>query len=347
MTGTDMFLRNQWYAAAETGELGEQPIGRIFLLEPVVLYRTPDGKPVALEDRCCHRRAPLSKGKVEGANLRCGYHGFLYAPTGKVVWVPGQDKVPPDAQVRAYPLVEKHGMVWIWMGDPAPSDPSRIPDFHWNTEPGWVSTGARLPVAANHMLLVDNLMDLSHVPFLHANTIGSANDTDPDLTWDRGPDWVSGTRIGRNLIPTARARALGVNSNMDVTKVMTFTPASNVAIEITQTETGVKPGEKPRWNFHSFILNAMTPETDRSCHYFWRSTRDYDVDNSQTTDLILKSTTIAFDEDKTILEAEQRIIDLNPAARQIDVMGDTGGLQSRRIVERLLAAEQGARQAAE
>ena len=343
-----MFLRNQWYAAAEAGELGAGPVGRILLNEPIVMYRTPDGRAVAMEDRCCHRRAPLSKGKVEGANLRCGYHGFLYGPDGKVVWVPGQDKVPPGAAVKTYPLIEKYGLVWIWMGEAARRDETLIPDeFKWNVAPGWVSTGARLPVAANHMLLVDNLMDLSHVPFLHAATIGSANDTDPDLTWERDPNWVQGTRIGRNLIPTARARALGVNSNMDVTKVMKFTPASNVSIEITQIETGLKPGETPRWCFHSFILNAMTPETERSCHYFWRSTRDYDVAREETTALIFKSTTVAFDEDKHMLEAEQRIIDLNPAATQIDVMGDIGGLQARRIVDRLMMEEHGARQAAE
>ena len=342
------FLRNQWYAAAEADEIGHAPVGRILLNEPIVMYRMPDGRPVAMEDRCCHRRAPLSKGKVEGANLRCGYHGFLYAPDGKVVWVPGQDKIPPGAEVKTYPLIEKYGLVWIWMGAPARRDESLIPEeFKWNVAPGWISTGARLPVAANHMLLVDNLMDLSHVPFLHAATIGSANDTDPDLTWERGPSWVQGTRIGRNLIPTARARALGVNSNMDVTKVMKFTPASHVSIEITQRETGLKPGETPRWCFHSVILNAMTPETERSCHYFWRSTRDYDVGSDDTTALIFKSTTVAFNEDKDMLEAEQRIIDLNPAAAQIDVMGDTGGLQSRRIVDRLMTEEQGARQAAE
>jgi vanillate O-demethylase monooxygenase subunit len=342
-----MFLRNQWYVAADADELGAAPVGRVFLGEPVVLYRAPDGTPVALEDRCCHRRAPLSKGKVEGANLRCGYHGFLYDRSGRVIWVPGQDKLPPGAQVKSYPAIEKYGLVWIWMGDPARRDESLIPDeFRWNVAPGWVSTGARLPVAANHMLLVDNLMDLSHVPFLHAATIGSANDTDPELRWERGPDWVQGTRIGRNLIPTARARALGVNSNMDVTKVMKFAPPSHVSIEITQHETGLKPGETPRWSFHSFILNAMTPETERSCHYFWRSTRDYDVDSAETTALILKSTTIAFDEDKGMLEAEQRIIDLAPTAPQIGVMGDTGGLQARRIVERLRAEERGVAPAA-
>src|SRR6185312_664238 len=102
-------LRNQWYCAALSHEIKEAPLGLIFLGEPVVMYRKSDGTAVALEDRCCHRRAPLSRGQVEGDNLRCGYHGLLYAPGGKVIWEPGQEKLPPGAQVRSYPFVEKHG----------------------------------------------------------------------------------------------------------------------------------------------------------------------------------------------------------------------------------------------
>ena len=168
-----MYLRNRWYCAAVSDELGTAPLGRILLDEPVVLYRKSDGALVALEDRCCHRRAPLSKGKVEGDKLRCGYHGFLYEPGGNVVWVPGQDKVPPGARVRAYPLVEKHGFAWIWMGAPSQADPATIPDFHWNDDPEFAAVAGLLPVAADYRLLMDNLMDLSHVSFLHAATIGS------------------------------------------------------------------------------------------------------------------------------------------------------------------------------
>jgi phenylpropionate dioxygenase-like ring-hydroxylating dioxygenase large terminal subunit len=230
--------------------------------------------------------------------------------------------------VHSYSVVEKRGRIWIWLGAEARRDEALIPDFHWNNAPGFASTGTRLPVQANYMLLVDNLMDLSHVPFLHANTIGSANDTDPDLTWDRSKNWVKGTRVGRNLTPTPRTRGMGITTNLDVTKIMTFTPAANVVIEITQTETGRKPGENGPVNLHQFILNTMTPETDRSCHYFWRSARDYDIDNPEFTDLILKSTTAAFEEDKLMLEAEQCIIDLNPEALQIDFMGDTGRVAS-------------------
>ena len=343
-----MFLRNIWYCAAESKELGATPLGRVFLNEPVVMYRTADGTPVALEDRCCHRRAPLSKGKVEGDRLRCGYHGFLYDATGACVWVPGQAKVPPEARVKAYPLCERHGYIWIWMGEARRADESTVPDFHWNDDPAFASTGERLGVAANYLLLVDNLMDLSHVAFLHIKTIGSAEDTNPDLTWERGPDWVRGTRAAPGLSPSARMRGEGIDFNIDQVKIMTYTPPANVVIDIRTTEAGRKPGASPRLDTQLVILDAMTPETDTSCHYFWASCRDYKIDDTQLTEFMHRQTVTAFDEDKDMLEGEQRIVNLNPAAPQVDVMGDAGGLQSRRILERLIAEEQGRRaQAAE
>jgi vanillate O-demethylase monooxygenase subunit len=335
----EKFLRNQWYCAALSHELKSEPFGRIFLNEPVVLYRKADGGIVALEDRCCHRRAPLSKGKIEGDNLRCGYHGFLYDAQGQVIWVPGQDKVPPEAKVRAYPVVEKHGFIWIWMGEPSLADPAKAPEFWWRTHPDWASWTDYLPIKANYLLVVDNLMDLSHVPFLHINTIGSAEDTDPTLKWERGPDWSRGTRTARNLTPPLRWRLEGINHNIDQVKVMTYTPPANVLIDILTTDSQTKPGENPLLSQRLIVLDSMTPETDNSCHYFFGNCRDYKIDKPEITAMMAEQTVIAFNEDKAILEAEQRIIDLDPAAPQIDVMGDTGGLQSRRIVDRLLAEE--------
>jgi vanillate O-demethylase monooxygenase subunit len=341
-------LRNQWYCAALAAEIAHVPLARIFLNEPVVMYRTIDGTAVALEDRCCHRRAPLSRGQIEGNNLRCGYHGLLYEPGGRVIWAPGQDKLPAGAHVRSYPLCEKHGWVWIWMGDPALVEPNTVPAFHWYDAPGWAGCGACLDVKANYMLLVDNLLDLSHLAFLHIKTIGAADDTNPNLTWERGPTLLRGVRIARNLSPSHRQIAQGDTLRTDSTKVMTFTPPANVVIEISAVETG-KTEDDPtnRVNRKLIVLDSMTPETETSCHYFWGNCRNYAIDDQAVTEAVLKSTGVAFDEDKFMLEAEQRIIDLNPAAPQIDLVGDAGGLQARRMVERLLAEEQQRRQAAE
>jgi vanillate O-demethylase monooxygenase subunit len=188
------------------------------------------------------------------------------------------------------------------------------------------------------------LLDLSHVPFLHAATIGSANDTEPELEWERGPDFLRGVRVAKNLVAPKRLIDMGVSSNIDTRKVMHFTPPGNVNIEITQTV--LDPGKGPS-SYTYCIMDSMTPETETSCHYFWRNARNYDIGNAELTKFLCGATTRAFDEDKVMLEAAQRIIDLDPDAAQTDVNGDAGGLQARRIVDRLLAEERSMRVAAE
>ncbi len=173
-----MFLKNCWYVAAwdhELGdhELGDAPLARTILDEPVVFFRDSKGAPIALEDRCSHRHAPLSNGTIDGDCIRCGYHGLLFNRDGACAEVPGQSKVPPGSAVRSYPVVEKWRWIWIWMGDPAQADEAHIPDFHWNDDPQWVSQGDRFHVGGGYRLLVDNLLDLSHVQYVHASTLGT------------------------------------------------------------------------------------------------------------------------------------------------------------------------------
>jgi phenylpropionate dioxygenase-like ring-hydroxylating dioxygenase large terminal subunit len=341
-------LRNQWYCAAFGHELKQSPLGRMLLHEPVVMYRKTDGTPVAFEDRCCHRRAPLSRGTIEGDNLRCGYHGLLYDSSGVVVWAPGQDHLPKGAQVRSYPIVEKNGWIWIWMGDAALADPKTAPAYDKYDDPAWASYDEMIPIKANYFLVVDNLLDLSHLPFLHANTIGSPEDTNPKLTWERGPTWVKGVRVARGLSPSARNRQDGLDFRFDRTQIMLFEPPAQVTIDILSNEYGKEYGDPSgRLNRRIVIYDAMTPETDTSCYYFWAIARDYAIDDPKTTELAQRATSAAFHEDKHMLEAEQRIIDADPSAPQIDLIGDTGGLQARRIVERLWAEERGAKAAAE
>ena len=113
------FLRNAWYAAIWAHDLPDAtPIAKIFLNEPVVLFRTEGGEPVALEDKCCHRAAPLSVGECIGDTIQCGYHGLRFNATGACVEIPGQSKIPQNATVRSYPVIDRWNMVWIWMGVP-------------------------------------------------------------------------------------------------------------------------------------------------------------------------------------------------------------------------------------
>ena len=133
-----IFLKNCWYVAAWDHELidGKQ-LARTILEKPVVLYKGESGRVVALEDRCCHRGAPLSMGRIEGDCMRCMYHGMKFEPSGKCIQIPGQDIIPPKLGVRSYPVVERDHLVWIWMGDPAQADPSLIVDYPPLHDPGW------------------------------------------------------------------------------------------------------------------------------------------------------------------------------------------------------------------
>ncbi len=136
-----MFLRNAWYVVAWDHEVRRELLARTVLNENLILFRTEDGGVAALEDRCCHRQAPLSAGKLVGSNVQCGYHGFTYDRTGACVLVPSQALVPPGARVRSYPVIERHGWIWLWLGDPALADAALVPDLYWHTDPGWCRIG--------------------------------------------------------------------------------------------------------------------------------------------------------------------------------------------------------------
>lgn len=337
-----MFLRNCWYIAAESGEVSRQPFGRILLKEPVVLYRREDGTPVALEDRCCHRRAPLSKGKLVGDALQCGYHGFTFDGSGACVLIPGQDRVPPSIGVRAYPVVERHRYVWIWMGEKEKADPALIPDFHHNDDPGWAAVGACLHVDANYLLLVENLIDLSHVAFVHASTIGSTEDTKADLKFERDDNLVRVVRDAPGISCPPSMSRLGFAPVVDQKKIITFTPASNIWIDIPTRDAVPVEGRNEPMQRRVMILNAITPETEGSCHYFWVNARDFEIESAERSAFFLKNVTVAFNEDKDILEAQQRNIELDDDAPTVNVHADWGGVQARRLMDQLIREETGA-----
>ncbi|RYD91560.1 MAG: aromatic ring-hydroxylating dioxygenase subunit alpha, partial [Sphingomonadales bacterium] len=143
-------VRNAWYVAAWVQDLADgKPLAMTILDEPIVLYRTATGRVVALEDRCVHRLAPLSLGRCEGDNLRCMYHGLLFDPDGKCVEIPGQEMIPAKARVRAYPVVERHSWLWVWMGDPARADAALVPPVIGHDDPDWIMGRGSLDWAAS------------------------------------------------------------------------------------------------------------------------------------------------------------------------------------------------------
>ena len=177
------WLRNCWQVAAYAGEIGSGLLARTFLGEDVVLFRDTAGAPHALADRCAHRCLPLSKGRLLGDIVQCGYHGMRFHPDGSCDGVPGQDTIPPKAIVPAYPVAERHGFVWIWMGERSAADPALVPDAFWFANPAaWATATGYHHIAAEYRLLVDNLLDLSHESFVHTDTIGNGAVADSPVT---------------------------------------------------------------------------------------------------------------------------------------------------------------------
>ena len=169
-----MFLKNTGYVCAQPEEINRTPMSRTICNERIAFWRKEDGTPIAFEDRCCHRRMPLSKGKVLGDVLECYYHGLQFDEGGSCIHVPGQNTIPPEARVHTYPIVEKYNWIWIWMGDPALADEDLIVPYPWKTADDWGDKGTYFYVKCDYRLVIDNLLDLSHLGFVHKSTIGNA-----------------------------------------------------------------------------------------------------------------------------------------------------------------------------
>jgi vanillate O-demethylase monooxygenase subunit len=341
------FLRNCWYVAAWDHEVHRlEMLRRVLLNEPVALYRKTDGTPVALEDRCAHRHAQLSAGKVRGDNVECRYHGFTFDPSGKCVRIPSQDLIPPNARVKSYPVVERNRWIWIWMGDPALADPNLIEDFHWIDDPTWRAKGELLHVDGNYMLIVENLCDLTHLPVLHAASLGQtaipANELPVKVR--REGNGVRVDRAVRDTEPPGYFQLLtGIDRATRVDRWMHlhFTPPAMVRLDIgaAPAGSGVLEGEQGH-GYTTRNLNAITPETERSSHYFWAQAQDFGLDNPSIADLDFQLVHKAFQDDLAIIAGQQQNIDIDPGAPRVDVRSDAPGIQARGIVEKLIEAEQ-------
>jgi len=350
------FLRNIWYVAGWASQFDASgPAGRTIIDEPIVLYRKRDGKLVALADRCAHRWAPLSFGRVEGDDLRCMYHGLKFAADGRCVQVPGQDRIAKSLCVRTYPVIEKHRVVWIWMGDPTLADPTLIPDLglldqHWQH-----LYFGNLDYEANYSLINDNLLDLSHVAFLHEKTIGqsvvpaaegplkpytaSGSAAKPVDRGVRVESWVSG--------PLARTVSLPkkVPDGDLWTRVDFLAPGILIAIDqmypygVAEECKSLPPGPERVSLCDSMSIQAVTPMTARKTRYFYSfGLRASEVEAGES-DAIWQLAKEAFSEDLRMIEAVQRTIDTHPRDRMGGIAADRGLVLFRNLMKKLIAGE--------
>ncbi|WP_068083938.1 aromatic ring-hydroxylating dioxygenase subunit alpha [Novosphingobium rosa] len=335
------FLYNNWYVAGWGTDLapGER-VGRTFLNQPVVLFRTQSGEVSALEDRCCHRALPLSFGMVEGERIRCSYHGLEFNTQGKCEKIPAQDKVPSTACVRRYPLVERDSLMWIWMGEPALADETAIPAHPWHANPRFRWKSFHYDIQGNWELMIENLMDLSHLPYIHAQTIGG----NPELHFGiktnstRDGDVVRVSRHMPNSEPPPTYKtAKGFTGKVDRWQEIEFMP---VLIRINtgacDADTGAYEGKREH-GFSMVGFHGITPETETTTHYFWSVATDALADG--VPEKVFQQTADTFREDQEVLELQQLRISAEPDRPLLDIASDVGSRQARQVLRRLMKAE--------
>ena len=338
------FLRNAWYVAAWPEEIGDRPLGRVIMNQPIVLFRDAEGQAAALEDRCCHRGAPLTHGKVVAEGLQCGYHGLVYDRTGRCVRVPGQDRIAGEARVRSYPIVERQQFVWIWMGDPALADEGAIVDYPYHDQPErWPHRRAMFPIAADYMMMIDNLMDLSHLGYVHARTIGGspmAHST-AEMKVERTGTGVMLTRemLGAPPPPTF-VKAVGFKGPVDRRQEFDYVAPAAVIQWTGAVDTGkdTKDDSDPG-GFRIRLFHGATPETETSFHYFWSAAVGYRTADPRALQDFYEEVYPTFLEDKAIMEAQQARIALEPGRELVAIRADNAVVAARRHLQRLLDVE--------
>jgi len=330
---------NQWYVAAWDYEIDRNPLARTICGEPIMLYRRFDRRVVAMRDACPHRMLPLSMGIKEGDNIRCRYHGLLIDSEGNGVEMPlKKDPIARTACVQTYPIIERHRFAWIWIGHPDKADPSLIPHFWPCSDPAWTFDGGYIGIACDYRLGIDNLMDLTHETHVHAGSIGQPElmETPMETTSAGNEVFVKRWMPAIDAPPFWR-NALKREGKVDRWQVCQFIAPSSVIIDV-----GVAPvGAGATIDHHDqgvrgFVIDALTPASANTSHYFWGMARNFDIDDAGFTARFKAQQGAVFQEDVAILEAQQTSIERNPDLRLRAYNIDGGGVRSRLVIERMI-----------
>ncbi len=342
LTGTrGTYLRNAWYVAGWADGLGTEPQAKVFLEQAVALFRDDQGVAHAIGGRCPHRFAPLGAGAVIEGALQCPYHGLRFGTDGACVFNPHPGGAVPNVAVPVYPLVERHALLWIWMGDPARADASAIPDFGWLADPRWDVVRGATCAEGHYELYSDNILDLSHANFVHPALVASAFTEGARRFWQDGetvharyaqPDDYLSVGISAILGTTGRKQAFDGH-------VIWHAPAT-LSFDFRTGEPGTpydQLGNMPS-------LHAFTPETADTTHYLWATGRDFAVGDAAFSDAMRGALEFAFEhEDMPLIRDAHRLMagqdfwDLRPLVLD----GDGGGIRARRQLRKMIAAEQG------
>ena len=307
-----MFLKNTWYVAATPDEIDSKPLGRQICGERIAFYRGPEGKACAVEDFCPHRGAALSLGYVENGNLVCGYHGLVMGHDGKTVSMPMQ-RVGGFPCVKSFPVIEKYGFVWVWPGDPAKADASLLPVLEWAESDEWAYGGGLYHINCDYRLMIDNLMDLTHETYVHADSIGQDEIDETPVNTSVEGDEVITSRFMQNIkappfwAAAMRANGLDDTAAVDRWQVSRFTPPSHILIDVGVALAGTGGiNADPANRVRAVVVDFITPETESSHWYFWGMARNFKAGDAELTARIREGQGRIFGQDLAVLEAQQR-----------------------------------------
>lgn len=330
---------NCWWVAAFSEEVTRDLLGRWLLDTPVLLYRKEDGEAVAMENRCPHRGAPLTLGCLKGDAVQCGYHGFRFDADGRCIDVPSMRTPPASASISAFPVVERKPFIWIYLGDPAALDSvPPPPTLDWTEAEDFALVHGRMDVAANYMLLKENVLDLTHFGYVHAKSFQITDWIDPPTFHSEGDTTSYRQIFTRSPLPPLFAEALGLAPGTPFNRE-NYGSFLSPALQVAAVDFHDPDSAECAGRFR--ISHATTPIDGTSMYYFWLLGRDH----GKSPELLARleaMTKIGFAEDEEMIEAIQATASRDPrgrAAPEISVRMDTAGIEARRIVQRWMARE--------
>ncbi|GFE75015.1 aromatic ring-hydroxylating dioxygenase subunit alpha [Novosphingobium sp. TCA1] len=342
---------NAWYVACTPDEIEGKPLGRKICGESMVFFRGEDGVVAALEDFCPHRGAPLSLGFLREGKLVCGYHGLAMGCSGRAIEMPGQ-RVKDFPPIRAFPVIERYGFVWVWPGDAELASPDQLHHLEWAESDEWAYGGGLFHIACDYRLMIDNLMDLTHETYVHASSIGQKEIDEAPVKTRSGSDEIVTSRFmdGVGAPPfwqmALRSAGLPDDGIVDRWQICRFSLPSHVMIEVgvaLQGKGGYDAADDVKAS--SIVVDFITPETPTSHHYFWGMARRFAVTDEAVTDSIRAGQHRIFSEDLEMLERQQENLLRHPERRLLKLNIDAGGVRSRMMIDRAIAAEKAAKEA--
>jgi vanillate O-demethylase monooxygenase subunit len=334
-------LRNAWYVAAWDHEVTTgAPFARMILGEPLVFWRNASGEVIAFEDRCCHRQAPLSRGRVEGDSLRCGYHGLRFDSTGRCIEIPGARAIPPRARVQRFPVVVHRRWVMVWMGQESAADHALLPGNFSCEHPDWRYRPGYLHYGTPWGLIADNLLDFSHLSYVHAQTLGGTDriaSVRPEVT--RIQDGVRVSRFIPDVtLPPYFKPLWRYEGRVDRWQTYDFVLPATLIMHSGARRAGAAQGATvDEVDFHS--CQALTPETADSTHYFFMEAHRSHQGDTSTTDGLYQGLLQAFEEDRQMILAQLRNLRARPGSPMLPLPMDEALVRFQRLFQQRLAAE--------